>query len=185
MKYDDATSDNTSKYTASVNNASFTHDTSNNRYLVQKTTTGSSFNNSILVTGLSLDAPIELSVDAMVSTSLTSSYQSEVGLLIKDSNTQLYGGFYTVANDKKLTLANTPTSRVTNGTVGLAINTWYHIVFTITSSTVTVEIYNGETLVDSVTHSNSYLSSNMSVGLAIQLANQVSIYWKNLKVKPL
>ena len=176
--------DNTSKYdTTSSSNQTFSYDSTEQAYKLQRTSDGFG---SVIANNVSVDTSVEVSVDIK----MTQSYNNQPRISLYNGNNGV-GGRLAKWNSGNTIALGTITKTGDGNTIGTAKNvstswgTYYTIKMTFDGSTVTEELYNGSTLVDSVTGSQSTLGSSNGVGLQCCYTNGSIFYFKNLKVKPL
>lgn len=182
--FDDATIDRTSKYdTTSSTGQTFSYDSNESAYKITRTSDGFG---SIIVKDLSVDTDVEISIDFKQS----SCYNNQPRLALFNANNGVCGRLakFNGGNQMGLsTITKTADGTVIGSLKNISSNwsKYYTIKVIFDGSTVTEELYDGDTLIDSVTGTQSILSSNNNVGVQHCYFNGCTVYLKNLKVKPL
>lgn len=189
LKYDSGASDQTSKYdTTYLTGKAFSHE--NDAYKITSSSNGYGL---LLAKDLSIPRNVVVSLDVKsVNGSGNHHIVNGVGLFDSANNRGVEVDAVKHHSLSQLaingfTTSSSPTSDEITQTNNLTIssNTWYHIELEVTDTTLTAKIYNGDTLVQTLTTSNNkILTDNNTVGFAYYIVNGTA-YFKNLKVKPL
>ena len=184
LNYDIATKDNTSNYTTKNLNS---HTFSTDKYIAERTL-GSSANTyySLIYPSTTLPTDYEISVDMLA---LTKEQDKQFGLCVSDTYTETYTGTnqcFLYANSNRMALGYRVSGSLTNygESSSYNINTWYTFKIKVSGTTVTVQILNGSTVVQSWNGTLSNIQSWKKIML-ITGGQSNTIYWKNLKIKPL
>ena len=184
LNYDNATKDNTSNYTTKNLNS---HTFSTDKYLAERTL-GSSANTyySLIYPSTTLPTDYEISVDMLA---LTKEQDKQFGLCISNTYTETYTGTnqcFLYANSNRMALGYRVSGSLTNygESSSYNTNTWYTFKIKVIGTTVTVQILNGDTVVQSWNGTLSNIQSWKKIML-ITGGQSNTIYWKNLKIKPL
>ena len=149
----------------------------------------------IVVDGLTVPLDTKLTVDFKYSVSGTNKNFQSRPIIINTSTNEYVG--VTIHYEKwgtssayshfemwKGNNSETNLSKLGDNVVSFSDNTWYTLELTVETSTITAKVYNGSTLVSTLTASNSVLSTTSAIGILTGYMNS-TLYWKNLKVKPL
>lgn len=189
LKYDDATSDNTSKYDTTYSTGqTFNYDSSNSAYKLQRTSNGMG---SVIVKDLTVPNNVEISYLLKIGNSTSLNTQPALSLFNENgSGVGIRSGYnydtkYFILSDVEYNNFGTTISR--DDYNSLSQNTWYRVVLSHNNGTVTAKLYDtSDNLLKSVTGSTSKFSNNSNkVGIICSYANSVTLYFKELKVKPL
>lgn len=182
---DDATSNKINNHFSSAitlrsnGNASMSYDSTNNLYKITQTGTWDCFIPLPSLTGLN---NFVMEYDAQIN--YPHSYG--VGFCVYPSSSN-WGA---IAKDSELwTIGKTVngTYSYTTPTASLSQNTWYHFKITVTNDSVTVEIYQGDTLETSQTQSydSSWFTNSTKYGINHMWNSDRVTPLKNITVKPL
>ena len=182
-KYDNALSDNTSKYdTTSANGTTFAYDSTETAYKLTRTSDGFG---AILVKDLTVDTNVEISADIK----LTSSNNNQPRLSLYNGNNGVGGRLakWSGGNDIAIcTFTKTADgSTLQSQNTSLNWGTYYTVKITFNGSTVTEKVYQGDTLLNTVTATQSVLSNSNNVGIEHVFRNGAIAHFKNLKIKEL
>lgn len=186
MKFDDGASDNTSKYDTTYNTGqSFIHD--NDSYKLQRTENGFG---SILVKDLIVENNVEIICDFKIDNT-SPSLNNQPRLCLFNSNNDGVGARLGIYGGTKYTILGTvtPTTDVSplvrDDYSSLTTNIWYTIVLSNYNGTLTYKLYDGETLVKTLTTTTSLFNNQNKVGIQEAYTNGTIMHFKNLKIKPL
>ena len=185
LKYDSGASDNTSQYdTTSASGMSFAFDSTETAYKLTRTSSGFG---TILVKDLTVATNIELSVDIKMMSMSSPNSQPRLGLF--NGNNGIVGRLAKWGAGN--TIAIGTATKTADGTIIADKNVstnwgeYYTVKVIFSGSTVTEELYQGDTLISSVTGTQSTLGNSNSVGIQFAYANGTIVYFKNLRIKAL
>ena len=187
LYYDDASTDKHSNWDTTDSTDTISYDSTNKHYILTKTTSGDSF---IKLTDSIIPSNAKIEFDIRIGGNGSKNAQPRIGLF-DTSTSNFVEGRVNITNTyhsiswlgrKNNTWTDLPLTNVSS----LAINNWYHCELTFNGSSFSISIYNGSTLLETVTASLSdYLGQTNK--LLIDSAYENGSVWnlKNIKVKPL
>lgn len=185
LKYDSGTSDNTSKYdTTSASGMSFAFDSTETAYKLTRTSSGFG---TILLKDLTVDTNVELSFDVKMMSMSSPNSQPRLGLY--NGNNGVVGRLAKWGSGNTIQISTATKSAdgtsISSANISSNWSEWYTLKLTFDGNSVKEELYQGNTLISSVTGTQSTLGNSNSVGIQFAYANGTIVYFKNLKVKPL
>ena len=175
-------SDKSSKYASAISlrnngNATLSYD-SNNYYKLIVSTAGESFIPINSLTGLN---DFVLEFDTQIN--YNDAYGNGIALYDSNSNwASVYQHMTSLTHSKQVNGSFTYGSESTS----VPSNTWVHYKITVTSNSVNLKLYNGETLIKEYSESYSHIAfNNTKFGFSTLWSNGRTTYIKNIKIKPL
>lgn len=179
--YDNASSDKTSNY--NITNASLSFDTDHYQSIASSTSSTSNyfaFVNPKASLGLPRNLEVELDIKQ------TGNLTGQWGVSFTDSQGKTTSTKYATCGaftNQKGIICNSPWgAQRTDGT--LSLNTWYHMKITINSTTVSLELKQGDTTLFNDSLVVSFMSSLTYLNIH-QGQSSNTVQFKNLKVKAL
>lgn len=184
IRYDDATTDKTSNYQYNnLNSLTFSTD----KYIAKRTI-GSSASTyySPIYPSDTLPTNYEISVDMLA---IAKESDKQFGLCVSDQYTQTYSGTnqcFLYANSNGTALGYRVSGSLTKYGESSSYNTdiWYTFKITVNGTSVSSQVLNGATVVQSWSGTLSNIQSWKKI-MIITGGQANTVYWKNLKVKAL
>jgi len=193
--YDACDTDNTNLYDTTTNysNSTFTFDSSNSCYTMQRTSGNGMA--SLWIKDLTVTDQVKITVDMKLATNST--VISQGGPIIMNSAKNkgflaMIGGYRVGDGEYSLGTTNSPNSHGTKIIADLKLgldarNYWFTYELIIDGSSVELNIYNGSTLIKTGTITSSQLDSTQTniVGLLMSYGSGAKVSVKNIKVEAL
>lgn len=184
--YDASSSSNLSKYTA-PSDATMTYDSTNNCYTCTKTQTNAT--TTILLDNVTFSNRCIVKADIYLAT--RENIQARLGLWngnngITSRAIASVGGNTTYFGISSQTKGDDGTNLVLDQNIGITTGVWYTLELTYDNGSVTSKLLNGDTVIDTLTASESTLGStgnNFGIDVGFTINNVIRV--KNIRIQEL
>ena len=190
IKYDDATSDNRSKYDTTHMNLSVSYDSTNKYYYISNSANNNAYHNYLIIDDVEVARGVELAFDVNTTTTNNSLHEilNGVGLYNSSNNGLIaFAGKNHSRGYQRQATTNFSTETTINSTPTINYNhsNWYTIKYKITTSSMTLYVYQEDTLITSEELTNTYITSDTNQVLIYFTCYNGTTKFKNISVKSL